>query len=196
MEQLFLDVWSRQFGKSAGGKCNAQTAELFQAYVRVPASAPQHLFQIQYPGFYVEPRASDASGPHPQWAVVWIPGADYAQAQHALRTCEKAVGIARLGSRYGVRTAEAHEQQVFNAIRPTHTFLKVRVVMRFRVHPLPFGFQRASVVQLLKSWGWAAKPLNPTGAMAAAPPGLWARRKIRRPCMAMILGLVPALRRM
>ena len=69
--------------------------------------------------------------------------------------------MARLGTKYGLRTREADEQQVFEAHRPQHQFLKVRVSAHFRLHPLPHGLQRPALVQLLKQWGWTGKPLQP-----------------------------------
>ena len=161
VEHLFLDVWARQWCRITGGKVKADAAELFQVFIRVPASALPHMFCTSQPGLYVEPRASDGSGPHGSWAVVWLPGATAAQAQHALKTTEKAISLARLGSKYGLRTKEADEQFVFEALRPQHQFLKVRVTAHYRLHPLPHGFQRHALVQQLKHWNWNGKPLQP-----------------------------------
>ena len=161
VEQLLIDVWGRQFTKLAGGKVPPEQAEVFQAYVRVPASALTHLVQVQRSGLYVEPRASDGTGPHPAWAVVWLPGSNLAHAVHLLRTTAKAISLTRLNQRYGLRTKEADEQSVFELLRPDQEFVKIRVHVRFRLHPLPFGYQRHSVLKLLKKWGWAVKPLQP-----------------------------------
>ncbi|CAE7873848.1 ML5 [Symbiodinium sp. KB8] len=161
VEHLFLDVWARQWCRVSGGKVKAEAAELFQVFIRVPASALPHMFCTSQPGLYVEPRASDGSGPHGSWAVVWLPGASAAQAQHALKTTEKALSLARIGHKYGLRTKEADEQTVFEALRPQHQFLKVRVTAHYRLHPLPHGFQRHALVQQLMQWNWNGKPLQP-----------------------------------
>ena len=158
---VFLDVWARQFTRLTGAKAKPAEAEVFQAYIRVPASAPLHLFRLPNAGLYFEPRAADASGPHAAWSVVWLPGADKLQAQHAQKTCDRALGLARIGVKFGVRTKESDEQAVFNALRPHHEYSRVRVVHRYRAHPLPFGMQRAAVAQLIRGWGWQAKPLQP-----------------------------------
>ncbi|CAE7028137.1 unnamed protein product [Symbiodinium sp. CCMP2592] len=160
VDHLFLDVWARQWCRLSGGKIKAAEAELFQAFIRVPSSAIPHLFRVSLPGLYIEPRAADGSGPHASWAVVWLPGTSAAQALHLLKTTSKAVALARLGVKYGLRTKEADEQTVFEALRPNHHFVKVRVVARFRLHPLPHGFQRHNLL-LLKQWGWNCKPLQP-----------------------------------
>ncbi|CAE7246184.1 unnamed protein product [Symbiodinium necroappetens] len=44
---------------------------------------------------------------------------------------------------------------------PWDKVAEVRVSAHFRLHPLPHGLQRSSLVQLLKQWGWSGKPLQP-----------------------------------
>ena len=161
VDHLFLDVWARQWCRLSGGRTKAGEAELFQAFVRVPSSALPHLFRVAFAGLYIEPRAADGSGPHGSWAVVWLPGSTAAQALHLLKTTAKAVALTRLGTKYGLRTKEADEQAVFETLRPQHQFVKVRIVARYRLHPLPHGFQRHNLVQLLKQWDWNCKPLQP-----------------------------------
>ena len=162
VEQMLLDVWSRQFAKAIGGRAAPAQAEVFQALVRVPSSAVKHLQRLQQPGVYFEPRAASGFGPHPSFAVVWLPGYDKAQALHALRTTEKALGLARLGAKYGLRVMDADEKTVFETLRPSQSFVKAKVLARWRLHPLPHGMQRKALVQLLAKWGWAAKPLQPS----------------------------------
>ena len=160
-DQVFLDVWARQFSTLSGVKAAPSEAQVFQAYVRVPASAPGHLFKLPNEGIYFDPRDESGTGSHRSWSVVWIPGADKIQARHAQRTCDRVLGLARLGLKFGVRTKESDEQHVFNLLRPHHEYSKVRVLFRYRAHPLPFGTQRSAVAQLIRGWGWAAKPLQP-----------------------------------
>ena len=161
VEQLFLDIWARQWCRANGSKVKAQEPDLFQPYVRVPSSAVVHLLKLPHAGLYFEPRAPDGTGPHTAWSVAWLPGASLATAQHALRTTEKAVALARLGTKYRLRTREADEQQVLEVHRRQHQFLKVRVSAHFRLRPLPHGLQRPALVQLLKRWGWLGKALQP-----------------------------------
>lgn len=133
----------------------------------MPSSALPHLFRVTFSGLYLEPRAADGSGPHSAWAVVWLPGATAAQATHSLKITAKAVALTRLGTKYGLRTKEADEQAVFEALRPQHQFVKVRIAAKYRLHPLPHGFQRHNLVQLLKQWSWNGRPLQPDRGDAA-----------------------------
>ncbi|CAE7649575.1 unnamed protein product [Symbiodinium sp. CCMP2456] len=161
VDRLILDLWSRQWSKLEGGRASASEAQAFHCMIRVPSSALSHLQQIATRGFYAEPRAPGGTGPHPGFAVIWLPEADYAKALHSLRTCAKAIAVARLGKRYGVRVREVDEQGVFEALRPGCDFAKVLVKAHYRLHPLPFGCQRKQLHSLLRGWKWSAKPLQP-----------------------------------
>ena len=132
-EQLFLDAWGRQWQKVGGGRTDAQTAGVFQMYLRAPASALSHLHCVQFPGLYFEPRSVDGQGPHPGFAVIWLAGADADTARHSLRTCDRAIALTRLGLHYGLRVREPDEQSAFATLRPQHQFVKVRVTGRYRV---------------------------------------------------------------
>ena len=161
VEQVVLDVWNRQFQRLEGGREAPAQASMFSALLRVPMSAVEVLQRTLYKGVYFEPRSGEGSGPHPGFAVIWLPGQDAAAALHTHRTCQHSQALTRLGKKYGVRVRDTDEQQAFGLLRPSQEFVKVKVCMRFRLHPLPFGFQRHSVLQLLRRWKWAAKPLQP-----------------------------------
>ena len=150
VESLLLDVWNRSFHKPEGGRCAPEHATCFQAMTRVPASALDHLNRVGGKGLYIEPRGDNGASPHAAFAVVWLPGADLAKALHWLRLCPKALAVTRLGRKYGLRVRECDEQQVFTEVRPGHEYIRVRVSMKYRLHPLPHGFQRQSVSQLLR----------------------------------------------
>ena len=160
IESVVLDVWNRQFQRSEGGKTEASTAAVFSAHLRIPASALQSIQRAGCTGVYFEPRGA-TGGADPDFAVVWLPGQDLAVVRHAFQTTEKAVGLARLGKKYGIRVREKDEQSIFEYLRPMHPFVKVQVTARYRLFPLPFGMQRANVIALLKKWGWSARPLQP-----------------------------------
>ena len=160
-DQLLLDIWSRQFLWLEGGKASPSNAAQFQALIRVPASARSFLQRLQVPGVYFEPRSQSGAEPHSQFAVIWLPGADFARASMLAKRNEKVVSVTRLGLRYGLRVAEADEASIFaSTTRPGQEFVKIRIQHRFRLHPLPRGFQRKHLQQLLRKWGWKARPLR------------------------------------
>ena len=161
VDRLFLDVWNRQYHRLEGGRSAPGDAAVFSCYVRVPASALMHLQKVQFPGLYCEPRAPSGLGPHESFAVVWLQATTLTAAQHILRTCPKAISLARLGRKWGIRVRDSDEKEVFTTLKPGQEFVRVRVTCKHRLFPLPHGFQRKHVLQLLKTWNWQAKPLQP-----------------------------------
>ena len=99
VEAVILDVWSRQYQKLEGGKAAPKQAQVFCAFLHVPASAVGPLQRTTYPGVYFEPR-SETGGVDPAFAVVWLPNQDHAAVRHVFQTCEKAVAVTRLGKKY------------------------------------------------------------------------------------------------
>ena len=158
VEQMFVDLWGRNFCKLSGGCAKPQDAELFQFLARIPASAIG-VFKASVGGVYFDPRGPDGA-PHAAWGVVWLPGSTYLQAQRALQTQAKALALVRLASKYGLRTREADEQALFTALRLQHEYVRMRITSHFRLHPLPHGYQRHNLAQLLRQWSWAARPLQ------------------------------------
>ena len=57
---------------------------------------------------------------------------------------------------------ECDEASTFERLRTQHEFVKVHMTARYRLFPLPPGSQRTGVLQLLKRWGWTARPLQPS----------------------------------
>ena len=90
-----------------------------------------------------------------------LPSMDLAAARHIFQTCEGAVALARLGPKLGIRVRECDEAKTWEKLRPQHEFVKVQVTAKFRIFPLPFGFQRKGVIQLLRRWNWCARALQP-----------------------------------
>ena len=112
-------------------------------------------------GIYVEPRAKDQRGPHPDYAVVWLPGVGQADAIHQAKTLGKAVGLARLKMRIGIRVLAKDEEAAFKALRPGISFVDVKTSCQYQLYPLPHGTQKQAVAKLLEDWGWKAKPIQP-----------------------------------
>ena len=172
INQVVQDVWGRSFQKMAGGKTDPSQAEMVQIFARIPRLALRQLNQESgRTGVYIEPRAESTLGPCPGFAVVWLPGKTLAEAQHIMATHEKALGIARLGQKWGIRVKTEDEAMLFGALRPGQIFMQLKLNAIYKVYPLPYGMQRAGVVALMKQWGWAAKPLQPARGSAAG--GAW-----------------------
>ena len=161
--KVVQDFWGRSYYKTVGGKVEPSDAELVQAYARVPKLALLPLCKESgQNGIYVEPRSEDSLGPSKAFAIIWLPGQSLADAKHHLAMQPKAIGLARLGNKWGLRTAVDDEAALFQVVRPGHTFIQIKINFIFKIYPLPFGIQRAGVQQLLQQWKWDSKPLQPT----------------------------------
>ena len=160
-EQVLLDVWSRTFTNIEGRKSDSHGAECFGAFFRAPESTVINILQQQPQGVYFEPRSNVGQGPDPKFKIVWLPGADHQSAVHSTKMFSKALCLMRLKQRYGVRVLSRDEECAFKQLRPGVPFVGIDVKTVFQLHPLPHGTQKGVVGQLLQSWGWKARPLQP-----------------------------------
>ena len=162
-DTVIHEVWARKFQLENGTKAACSQATAFQVFVRVPASATAALQQTTCPGVYIEPRETgNLTGPSKDYAVIWLPGLDHQAALHSKRKADRALALTRLGHKYGVRVRASDEEAVFKILRPDHAYSRVKVALRYKLYPLPHGLTRQGLQQLLDSWKWAAKPLQPT----------------------------------
>ena len=156
-----IDLWGWRWCTLDGTKCKQDSAAVFQLFVRCPESILQDLLRASGTnGIYWEPRQSTGMGPHPDFALIWLTGSSYKQAYHIARTDEKVIGLARLGNRIGLRTYEKHGEAVHLKYCPQKPYLKGNIAFVFKIEPLPYGTQRQSLADILRDWGWSAKPLQ------------------------------------
>ena len=161
IDQMIMDLWNRQFQTLDGKKADPAHAAVFSVLVRVPSSALDQLQLGHAEGIYVEPRSDTGVGTSEGYKVIWVPGIGKEKAKHIVRTQPKAITVARLGSKYGIRVRDQDEEALFNIVRPGFQFIKANVSRKYRVHPVPHGTQRSDMIRLLKEWGWVARPLQP-----------------------------------
>ena len=161
IDQMIMDLWNRQFQTLDGKKADPKHAAVFSALIRVPRSALDQLQLGHAEGIYVEPRSDTGVGTSEGYKVIWVPGIGKEKAKHIVRTQPKAITVARLGSKYGIRVRDQDEEALFNIVRPGFQFIKANVSRKYSVHPVPHGTQRSDMIRLLKEWGWVARPLQP-----------------------------------
>ena len=161
IDSVLIDLWSWKWVSLDGRKQKPYDAEVLQLYIRCPESALTGLIEASGDhGLYFEPRQSTGFGPHQSYSIVWLAGGNLKTAQHAAKTDEQIIGIARLGSRFGLRTTEKNAEKVHQRHCPQKPFLKGNITQIYRLEPLPIGTQRSSLGELLQQYGWSAKPLQ------------------------------------
>ena len=159
LDSVIMEVWGRSFGKIEGGRTGAPEATYFSVFLRAPETSLKPLLQSNVQGIYMDPRQD--RGPDDRFRVVWITSRTLVEAQHACKTCLKALGLVRLRFKYGLRVAAADEEMAFKQLKPDATFIATRVQRTFQLFPLPHGLQRAGLIKILNELQWTAKPLQP-----------------------------------
>ena len=160
-----LDVFRRQFFTAAGKPTKPNGADHYGVMIRYRKS--QELALLRYSGrngIFVEPKTEDATFPSSDFQVVWVP-MDFSAIQHAAQCEPNSIGIARNGSKYGIRVKAEHFQQVFAALKPDALFLAPGKRTSFLCGPWPYGADRKALAKVFRSWGWEARPLQPANTV-------------------------------
>ena len=177
---VVLDVFRRQYYTDAGRPVKAAQASHFSVQIRFLKQ--QELAVLKHSGqqgIYIEPRQTDASAPSAEFQVVWMPQASLATVQHASQCEPSSIGIARSGTRYGIRVAAKHFQQVFQQLKPEGQFLAPGQRLNWHCGPWPFGTDRKMLARIFKDWQWQARPLQPAKAVEGGM--MWLVQSVAEP---------------
>ena len=163
LQDVILDVFRRQYFTEAGRPVEWTSSTYFAFTVRhVKCQEVSLLMCSGRAGVYIEPKTEDASSPHLDFPVVWLPHLGYAEIVHKAQCEPHSLGVARSGKRYGVRVRSIHFQQVFQALKPDGFFLAPGSRVSWHCGPWPYGVDRKTLAAVFKKWGWQARPLQPT----------------------------------
>ena len=183
VESGLVDIWGIRWSSLDGIKQVPNKAAVLTMYLRVPESSFNCLHTSSgISAAFFEPRGSDAPGPDSKYAVVWLPQFSLKDVQHRVRTDDLCLAPCRIGTKYGVRCQSKHQEEVHKALLPSKPFVSCIINEVYRLEPLPIGTQRSSLVELLQTFGWQAKPLQACkGSMGkawtvgaeAAPPNVF-----------------------
>ena len=178
--EALLDVFRRQFLNEAGRPVKWEHAASFAVMIRyVKALEPAVIAVSGKSGLFVEPKTEDASQPHGDYQVIWLPQLDYAAIAHKAKCEAHCVGIARSGRRFGLRVHVSHFQQVFASVKPDGVFLAPGSRSTFHCGPWPYGSDRKGLAKILKASGWECRPLQP---LHNVPGGLmWSVQAVMEP---------------
>ena len=169
IDQVIHEIWARRFQTLEGRQCPSASAAVFQAFLRIAIPACDSILKTNVDGIYFEPRSDGLRSTSPDYAVIWLPGANHEMAIHKLKLTTHGMSLVRLKQRFGIRVPTEHEKAAHKELRPGDEFLKVAVTLVYRLHPLPHGLQRSQVAKLLSEISWVAKPLQPAkGSMDGA----------------------------
>ena len=162
IEGGLTDVWSFHWHGLDGTRQPPAKAAVLSIFIRVPESSFNQLHGLSgVNGLYFEPRNKDQPGPDETYAVVWVPNLSHSEVMHRVKTHDLCLAICRLGAKYGVRCLAKSQEELHQALVPHRPFSNCQVTAIYRLEPVPAGTQRTSLVGMLATLGWNAKPLQP-----------------------------------
>ena len=158
-----LDMWRKQWVNLSFHPTKPGDAEAFLVNCRHLASCSLAILSISgHAGIFSEPRTLDSKLPSREYQIIWLPKATFAEATHTAQVNADILGVARMGSRFGVRVEAAVAAEVSARLRPGSVMLAQGQRIEYEMGPLPFGMDRNGVVSLCKTINWVAKAINPT----------------------------------
>lgn len=174
LTQQIVDVWDRQFLSSKMNKVQPHEAYLFAVSIRVQQGASDAFAKSSgEEGKYVEPRTSTGRQPDPDYQVIWLPKKSFREATLAKQTAPVPCNLVRTADRYGLRASNDQAEELHKIHRPDQMFLQGTELKRFRVGPMPYGANKQSMANVLKTWQWSARPVGPFGQSRSREGILW-----------------------
>ena len=175
-----LDVFRRQYFSESGRPVVWTKATYFAFCVIYVKSQEISLLACSGKrGLYVEPKTEDATAPHLDFQVVWLPQLDFSEITHKAQCEALSLGIARSGGRYGVRMRGSNFQQVFQSLKPDGLYLPPGPRSMWHCGPWPFGVDRKSLAKVFRQWHWEARPLQPVHAVQGGM--MWTAQAVCEP---------------
>ena len=169
-----LDVWRRQWVTLQFKPTSMETADIFLVNIRCISDQETSLLGLSgVHGIYIEPRTLDAREPNRAFQVIWLSNVPMAEAVRLKQCNPLVIGIARIGSRMGLRVKTEDAEEVGKAVRPGAIILGTGPKMEFEVGPLPFGMDRLSVSRMCLAWGWQARPLHAIRVVNGQQGSIW-----------------------
>lgn len=168
-----LAVWNRQWLTNAYTPCKPEVADMYVVTIRVPSSLEQSILQTSgAAAISTEPRELDGRMISKSYYVTWLPKMNYAQAM-ALKQTTGAIGLARLGTKWGIRCRMGDAARVYETLKPDSQYLPSGQQQRYLMGPLPYGTLKQSVAELCKQIGWPCRPVQPAPAARSVDGIMW-----------------------
>lgn len=165
IEDPLMAVWNRQWLKGNFVACTPSEATMFVFSIRVPVELELSLIAKSGTGsIVVEPRELDGRQVSKAYHVVWLQHHTCAQAQVLKQTTEGALGLARIGDRWGLRCRSEQAARVHKILKPSTEYLPSGEKMHYLIGPVPYGTVKQSIVQACKAISWEIRPLFATPA--------------------------------
>lgn len=160
-----IEIWGKQWLKLNYASAAPPQADIFAVNFRLPDILQQVTQEFSgYGGVFVEPKSVDGRSPSAEYQVVWLAKADIAQLTLQRQTIAEVCGLARMGSKMGLRCRVQDAAKVFALLKPGQTYLPQGKKQTYVCGPFPFGTLRSSVSAALAEGGWTARVFQPVAA--------------------------------
>ena len=169
-----LDIWRRQWISTTFKACEPGSASIFMLNLRYVKTLEESVLRSSgNRGVFVEPKTLDGKSGILEYQVLWMPRESLQELQR-LQQCHVLIqGLARLGTRLGLRVPLKDAPELSRLIKPSSVYLSSGTRFDYEVGPLPFGMDRLSVTKLCESWKWQARPLHPLRSLNHALGTVW-----------------------
>ena len=158
-----FDVWRRQWLNLSMRPVQPGQADVFMVNLRIAKVLEAKVLAASgVSGVFLEPRSLDAKDPILDYQVLWLPKQSVADLIHTKQCNPGIVGLARLGSRLGIRLKTEDVATIGKIIKPDAVLLTGGPKTAFEIGPVPFGVDRSGLAKLCAAWGWIAKPVHPS----------------------------------
>jgi len=183
-----LDVWRRQWVSTSFKPTAAEHADIFIVNFRCLESQLEAILAYSgRGGVFFEPRSLDSKDPNLDYQVLWLPKTDKAELLRLQQCTAGVLGVARVGSRLGLRTKLADAPELAKVLKPGSVFLAAGTRSTYELGPLPFGCDRLTVGKLCAQWRWQARPLHPCRSVDGVLGNMWRVQASTPPPCAVVL---------
>ena len=182
IDDPILELWGKQYIRLNFQPANPQEADVFQVMMRLP-----QCLQVQIQtysgrsGIYLEPRGINGKQPSELFQVVWVPKASFDELRMLKQTTAGVLGLARLGTKFGLRCAVERASEVHAVVKPGSAYLPQGRKLQYLIGPVPFGTIKASISKMIDSIQWQARPIQPVPAAAHVQGIMWKVQAINPP---------------
>ena len=149
VREPIFDIWRRQWLNLSFHQVAPHAADIFAVNVRFDRKIEQSVVgHSGTQGVFVEPRSVDGKSTNDDFAIIWLPRKTMIEVQHLRQTKPGIYGIARLGSRWGVRVAAVDAPRIATELRPDIILLQGGDKVEYEIGPIPFGMDRAALATM------------------------------------------------
>ena len=177
-----LEIWGRQWMKLNFDVSTPDEAAMYAVHIRLPSCVQ---VQVQtysgIAGVFLEPKGEDGKQPSSSFQVVWLPRLSFQEVQVLRQTVQGAIGIARLGAKFGLRSLVEQASSVHAAVKPGVSYLPQGRKQQFLVGPVPFGTLKSSLCEMFEAIQWKARPVQATPSTASVDGLMWKVQAVEDP---------------